>query len=69
VWVAEDGRAVRREVQTGVENAQRVQIVQGLTGQERVIVRGHEGLYEGARVAEAARTAPLAAPAPHGGHR
>jgi hypothetical protein len=30
-----------------------VEIVRGLTGSERVVARGHEGLYAGARVREA----------------
>jgi multidrug efflux pump subunit AcrA (membrane-fusion protein) len=52
VWVVKDGRAEPREVTTGLESPQRVEISRGLTGDERVIARGHEGLYAGARVAE-----------------
>ena len=50
VWVVKDGRAQPQAVETGLEGSERVEIGQGLTGDERVVVRGHEGLYAGARV-------------------
>ncbi len=65
VWVVSGDKAERREVTTGFENAERVEIVAGLDLGERVIRRGHEGLYEGAQVAEggaAASAAPVPAP-------
>jgi multidrug efflux pump subunit AcrA (membrane-fusion protein) len=52
VWVVKDGRAEPRTVVTGLEGPERVEITQGLTSDERVIVRGHEGLYAGARVSD-----------------
>ncbi len=52
VWTVQGGRAEPREVTTGLENPERVEITRGLTGSETVIARGHEGLYAGARVAE-----------------
>jgi multidrug efflux pump subunit AcrA (membrane-fusion protein) len=58
VWVVKDGRAEPREVATGLENPDRVEISRGLSGDERVIVRGHEGLYAGARVADVSGAAP-----------
>jgi multidrug efflux pump subunit AcrA (membrane-fusion protein) len=58
VWVARDGVAQRREVVTGLENADRVEIRSGLTEGERVVARGREGLYAGARVAEAEQATP-----------
>jgi hypothetical protein len=61
VWVVKDGRAEPQTVVTGLEGPERVEITQGLTGgEERVIVRGHEGLYAGARVNDVsgAATAP-----------
>lgn len=68
VWVVNDGRAEPREVTTGLESAERVQIVSGLTGDERIVARGHEGLYAGARVAEVKGPgAPPAAPS-HDSH-
>jgi multidrug efflux pump subunit AcrA (membrane-fusion protein) len=80
VWVARDGVAERREVITGLENADLVQITSGLGEGERVVARGYETLYAGARVAEAGlASAPTGTPpaetgrAPsketsHGGH-
>jgi HlyD family secretion protein len=50
VWVARDGRAEPRDVVTALENPDRVEIASGLAGSETVIVRGHEGLYAGARI-------------------
>jgi multidrug efflux pump subunit AcrA (membrane-fusion protein) len=61
VWVVQDGRVQLREVTTGLESPERVEITRGLTEGERVVARGHEGLYAGARVAEV--SAPAAPPA------
>jgi HlyD family secretion protein len=59
VWVVKDGRAEPQTVLTGLEGPERVEITQGLTGgDERVIVRGHEGLYAGARVTDVSAAAP-----------
>jgi multidrug efflux pump subunit AcrA (membrane-fusion protein) len=52
VWVITDGRAEPVPVTTGVEGPDRVEVVSGLAGGERVVARGHEGLYAGARVVE-----------------
>jgi hypothetical protein len=52
VWVVADGRAEPREVTTGLENPERVEITAGLRGDEQVVARGHEALYAGARVSE-----------------
>jgi multidrug efflux pump subunit AcrA (membrane-fusion protein) len=54
VWVVKNERAEPRPVTTGLEGPERVEIAQGLTGDERVVVRGHEGLYAGARVSDTA---------------
>ncbi|MBI2492236.1 MAG: efflux RND transporter periplasmic adaptor subunit [Candidatus Rokubacteria bacterium] len=64
VWVVKDGRAEPREVTAGLESPERVEIVRGLAGDERVIARGHEGLYAGARVADVGGAKPAAADAP-----
>ena len=61
VWVVSDGRVEPREVTTGLEGADRIEIVRGLTGSEQVVARGHENLYAGARVADATPTVPAAA--------
>jgi len=63
--VVSEGRVEPREVTTGLEGNERVEILRGLTGSERVVARGHEGLYAGARVREATSTTP---PAGHAGH-
>jgi hypothetical protein len=47
-------------VVTGFHNPERIEIAQGLEGDEHVITRGHEGLYAGARVSDA--SSPGAAP-------
>jgi multidrug efflux pump subunit AcrA (membrane-fusion protein) len=57
VWVVKEGRAEPRAVTTGLEGPERVEIAQGLTGEERVVVRGQEGLYAGARVSDTATAA------------
>ena len=58
VWVVKDGRAEPREVTTGLEGPERIEIARGLTGDERVIARGHDGLYAGARVVDVGGTKP-----------
>ena len=55
VWVVANDRVERRQVTTGLESQDRVEIVAGLDAGERVVRRGHEGLYAGARVADASR--------------
>jgi Cu(I)/Ag(I) efflux system membrane fusion protein len=57
VWVVKDDRADPVEVTTGLEDPERTEIVKGLEGGERVIARGHEGLYAGARVSDMAAPA------------
>jgi multidrug efflux pump subunit AcrA (membrane-fusion protein) len=66
VWVAADDRVERRLVTTGLEGRDRVEIVAGLDPGERVVRRGHEGLFAGARVADAA--VGLAPAGGHAGH-
>jgi multidrug efflux pump subunit AcrA (membrane-fusion protein) len=59
LWVVRDDRAEPREVVIGLQNPGRVEITSGISGGETVIVRGHEGLYAGARVNDvSARRAP-----------
>jgi RND family efflux transporter MFP subunit len=67
VWVVSgDGRAEPRQVTTGLEGNERVEIVRGLTGSERVVARGHENLYAGARVTDTTAAAPPVGPSGHG---
>jgi RND family efflux transporter MFP subunit len=69
IWVVAEGRAESREVTTGIENPEGVEITGGLRGDERVVARGHEPLYAGARVSDAAEATsePSATPARPGG--
>ena len=55
VWVIKDGRAEPLPVTTGLNSPERVEITEGLAGGERVVARGHEGLYAGARVSDTAK--------------
>ncbi len=67
VWLVQDGRAQLRDVVTGLENPERVEITGGLTGGEQVVARGHEGLYSGARLVDvSAATAPAVGDAHQG---
>lgn len=69
VWVVRDGRAEARPVVTGLEDADRVEITQGLADGEMVVVQGRDGLYAGARVADTAAGAPAPAAGGHAGHQ
>jgi hypothetical protein len=62
VWVVKDGLAEPREVVSGLRNAERVEITEGLTGAERLIARGQDGLYAGAKVSEVPASPPPAVP-------
>ena len=69
VWVLEGDQVQPREVTTGLENPDLVEIVKGLGGTERVVAQGHEVLYAGARVTDVSdvrKTAPSAPAAPGG---
>jgi RND family efflux transporter MFP subunit len=66
VWVAQDGRGEPRTVVTGLQNGQRVEVIEGLAADERVIARGHEGLYAGARITDTSSSGPAPSPAPEG---
>jgi multidrug efflux pump subunit AcrA (membrane-fusion protein) len=66
VWVVADDRVERRLITTGVEGRDRVEIVAGLDPGEQVVRRGHQGLFAGARVVDAA--VGLAPAGGHAGH-
>ena len=68
VWLVKDGHAEPQPVTTGLEGPERVEISQGLTGDERVIVRGHEGLYAEARVSDVAAATSAPEGAGHAHH-
>ncbi len=67
VWVVANDRAERRQVTTGLEGQDRVEIVEGLDEGERVVRRGSGGLYAGALVADASASATPAAGSPAAG--
>ncbi|HEY3134598.1 MAG TPA: efflux RND transporter periplasmic adaptor subunit [Blastocatellia bacterium] len=50
VFVVKDGRVVLQAVTPGAEMGDRVEVKQGLTGGETVIIRGAENLADGSRV-------------------
>lgn len=50
VFVVEDGKAVRRPVRTGYARGAQVEIIDGLTGDEEIVVIGQAGLRDGANV-------------------
>ncbi len=50
VWLVRDRRARRRAVETGIVGANRVEILKGVTADDRVIVNPPAGLEDGDRV-------------------
>lgn len=50
VFVAAESRAERRRVKTGIEDAARTEITEGVRAGELVITRGHVGLSDGAAI-------------------
>jgi cobalt-zinc-cadmium efflux system membrane fusion protein len=50
VWVLRDDRVTRRQVTAGQTTSQVVEIVEGLTEQDTIVVRGTEMITEGGRV-------------------
>ncbi len=50
VFVAKDGKAMQRKVQTGFEESGRIQILSGLNSGEQVIISGQENLKDGAEI-------------------
>ncbi|HZD32918.1 MAG TPA: efflux RND transporter periplasmic adaptor subunit, partial [Candidatus Angelobacter sp.] len=64
VMVIKNGKAELTEVETGVRDGDRVQIVKGLNGGETVIVRGSYGLPDKTKVRVAEAETPEAAQRP-----
>ena len=54
VFVVEDGIAHRKVVTTGISSDGKIEITNGLDGNERVVVVGQNGLQDGTSVAEQA---------------
>lgn len=59
-FVVKDGKAVRREVVTGIEEGKRVQIIAGIEPGEEVVVAGGENLKDGMEV-RLSKTKPASA--------
>jgi HlyD family secretion protein len=57
VWLVADSRTEFRAVQTGASDGQRVLVVKGLSGGERIVARA-EGVKAGVRVRAAEPAAP-----------
>lgn len=47
VFVVDAGKAVQRPIKTGLSNAGNIEVLEGLTGTEQVVVVGQNGLKEG----------------------
>jgi RND family efflux transporter MFP subunit len=62
-FVVEDGKAFRREVETGMVSRGRVEIVSGLQPGETVVVEGGSSLREGAQVRRVGERPAAEAPA------
>jgi len=52
VWCVEGGKALRKDVNIGINDGKRTEIVSGLDGQEAVVLSGKESLREGKEVSE-----------------
>jgi membrane fusion protein, multidrug efflux system len=60
VFVVSDGKAERRTIRTGYARGARVEVVDGLNGDEEIVIIGQAGLRDGARVEVVRRTEALA---------
>ena len=50
VFIVEDAKAVRRTITTGYSNNGHIEVLDGLTGSEKIVVVGQAGLREGSKV-------------------
>ena len=50
VYVVTNGAVSRRTVETGIATDGRVEILNGLAGDEEIVVVGHSGLRDGSKV-------------------
>ena len=66
--IAEDSRVERRVIATGLYSRGRIEVLEGLAHDDRVVVRGHAALIDGTRVTvrnpDGSRSAPPVAEAP-----
>jgi len=50
VYVVQDNEVVRRSVEIGIEEGERVEILDGLQDEDEIVVVGHSGLRDGSKV-------------------
>jgi membrane fusion protein (multidrug efflux system) len=50
VYVVRDGLVTRRAIRTGIQNGDEVEVLEGLSDADQVVVVGHSALREGSRV-------------------
>ena len=50
VFVVEDGEAKERRVHTGIEQDNKVEIIDGLSVEDRLVIKGYETLKDKAKV-------------------
>jgi membrane fusion protein (multidrug efflux system) len=62
VWLAKDGKAVKRDVRLGVRTAGFVEIASGVAAGDQVVVGGQERLYDGAGVSPKLVERPASGP-------
>lgn len=60
VFVVSDGKAERRAIRTGYARGAQVEVVDGLGGEEEIVIIGQSGLRDGARVEVVRRAEALA---------
>jgi len=63
VYVVADGKAEQRPVKTGLANNGWIEVIEGLGGEERVVVVGQAGLKTGTAVKVVDASAPAGGPA------
>ena len=57
VYVVVDGQVKRRVIETGIESGNQVEVLSGLADDEEIVVVGHSGLRDGAKVLASNRKA------------
>ena len=62
VFIVEQGKAMQRKIKTGLSDGRWVEVVEGLTGAEDVVVVGKSKLVEGATVQASAYNLPEGTP-------
>jgi membrane fusion protein (multidrug efflux system) len=50
VYVADKGMARQKRIQTGLENANEIEIISGLTGEEMIVTEGYETLRDRSKI-------------------